>query len=272
MNEIHQIYCTHCTHGTSALERREGEGWPRRMLGYSARRARSKRRPCGGITGSWSADIYYYLPGDTPAEEKLLLTADTAPRRLVYLPAAGGLRLLRGQVCYRPIRHGRSTRLVFRPCALRRPPRGVGLGPPRDCLRLWRVRGWVEEDSPHLPFLLPTLSGIDEVLEGPPRCHRRPHAAGVFSRRRPADSYFDDPAQVIPPRWRGQGPARTAGAGVRAAVLDGACWKATGPGGQSLLLIVEPELATLLFYARAASAARPAMGRGDQFFHLRAQS
>ena len=44
--------------------------------------------------------VYYHLPPDTPDARKLELCDASAPRRLFYVPSAGGLQVC-GQVCYR---------------------------------------------------------------------------------------------------------------------------------------------------------------------------
>ncbi len=97
MSAIHQIYCTHCTHGSSALERREGE-LAHRMLGYSARAGSLELRELRQYYRQIERYAHYYLPRDTPGEEKLRLRAATAPRRLAYHPSAGGLQAI-AQVC-----------------------------------------------------------------------------------------------------------------------------------------------------------------------------
>ena len=99
MSTIRQMYCTHCTHGTSALERREGE-LAQRIFGYTVRAGSQEAGELRKTYRQVEPYIYYYLPRDTPSEEKLRLSAGTAPRRLFFTPSAGGLQLV-GQVCYR---------------------------------------------------------------------------------------------------------------------------------------------------------------------------
>ena len=99
MNKIHQIYCTHCTHGNSALQRQQGE-LADRVLGYSARAGSPNAARLRQYYQQIERYVYYYLPRDTPSDEKLNLVASTAPRRLLYLPSAGGIRMV-AQVCYR---------------------------------------------------------------------------------------------------------------------------------------------------------------------------
>jgi len=97
---IHQLIATHCTYGTSALERRKGEDADR-VLGYSVRASPLE----GGALAGWYRKIerllYYYLPRDAAAEAKRQLTAASAPKRLIYVPAIDDLEVL-VQVCYRP--------------------------------------------------------------------------------------------------------------------------------------------------------------------------
>lgn len=138
MSGIHQIYCTHCTHGSSALERREGE-LAHRMLGYSARAGSVDAAELRRYYRQIDRYTYYYLPRDTPGEEKLRLTAATAPRRLIYLPSIGGLQIV-GQVVYRQMdTEGRPgsyfAHVLFRDEQQQKTP-----WPVLDCLKLWAAR------------------------------------------------------------------------------------------------------------------------------------
>src|SRR4051812_39320663 len=100
MPPLHQIYGTHCTYGTSAIERRTGD-MAERVLGYSARASSFERiselRPCYRAIERFT---YFYLPTDVPPEKKADFTASNAPRRLVYQPAISGLRMV-AQICFR---------------------------------------------------------------------------------------------------------------------------------------------------------------------------
>ena len=243
MSMIHQIYCTHCTHGSSALERREGE-LRDRMLGYSARAGSLEARDLRRYYRQIERYVSYYLPRDTPSEEKLRLTASSAPRRLVYHPSAGGLSVI-GQVCYRQTdTEGRPgsyfAHVLFREEKGTEPPWSQ-----LDCLKLWGATGWVEEDSPQIPFLLQPLDSLDQMLE-----RRRPavddHVFLSFLRT-PADGSFDDPAGVIPERWRRMDAARRCGLFVEA--FRGFLFlENTGARRESLLLAIEPSAAALVFY------------------------
>jgi hypothetical protein len=220
------------------LERREGE-LAHRTLGYSVRAGSldaSELRKCYRQIERY---VYYYLPRDTPGEEKLCRTAATAPRRLVYLP--GDELQIAGQVCYRPTDSEGRPGSYFAHVLFRDAHYGGPAWSAVDCLRLWHAAGWVEEDTPRHAFRLPPLSTLDALLKG-----ERPaiddHVLWSFVAT-PANGTFDDPRGVIPTRWRGQDPA------VRRALLADALDSLLEIGGaERLLLVVEPELAALVFY------------------------
>lgn len=241
MSTIHQIYCTHCTHGNSALERRQGE-LADRTLGYSARAGSMEPNLLRRYYRQIERYTYYYLPRDTPGEEKLRLTAATAPRRLIYLPASSGLQMV-GQVCYRQTdSQGRPgsyfAHVLFGDETDRQTPWSA-----LDGLKLWSASGWVREDSPDIPFLLRSLGSPDEVLDAAPPAVDDDVLVSFLTA--PAGGTFHDPGGVIPQRWRLHEPSR------RRALLVEALGGLLEVGGRqrgSLLLVVEPEMAALLFY------------------------
>src|SRR4051812_41849972 len=100
MAQLHQIYGTHCTYSTSAIEKRTGE-MADRVLGYSARASSiDKVSELRQFYRAIERFTYYYLPTDVPPEKKAVFTASSAPRRLVYHPATSGLRMA-AHICYR---------------------------------------------------------------------------------------------------------------------------------------------------------------------------
>lgn len=159
---IHQIYGTHCTYGTSAIDRREGEA-ARGVLGYSAR--------AGSLGGSQLRDhylavkrfLYYYLPADAPADLVLKLTQETAPRRLFYCPSTPGLRVF-GQICFRekdahPVHPSPGSYFGHVLLADEKTASWDIL----DCLRLWNAPGWRTEDGPNIPPQLPWFDRFDDL-------------------------------------------------------------------------------------------------------------
>ena len=99
MGPIHQLYCTHCTCGTSALEQDKG-AMADQVVGYSVRASSLEGDRLRECYRQIESLLYYYLPRDCPAEAKLQHTASSAPKRLVYVPSSDGWEILL-QVCYR---------------------------------------------------------------------------------------------------------------------------------------------------------------------------
>lgn len=244
MSTIHQIYCTHCTHGSSALERREGD-LASRMLGYSARAGSLDAHELRRFYRQVERYLYYYLPRDTPAEDKLRLAAATAPRRLIYLPSTNGLQMV-GQICYRPTDTEGRPGSYFAHVLFREEKEGQRAWSVLDALRLWQAPGWVLEDSPQIPFRLSPLKSPADLLAS-----RRPAIDdGVFLSflTAPAHGSFDDPVGVIPARWRHMDPGVRAAAftDVLAGFLD-----VPASRRESLLLVAEPSVAALVYYGIA---------------------
>jgi len=241
MSVIHQIYCTHCTHGSSALEQHRGE-LAHRMLGYSARAGSLEGGQLRAVYRQIERYIYYYLPRDTPGEEKLRLAASSAPRRMIYLPSTARLQMA-AQVCYRQTDTEGRPGSYFAHVLFRSETNDRRQWSGLDCLKLWQARGWVQDDSPDIPFLLPPLGSLAEML-GTVRPAIDDQVLLSFLRA-PAGGPFDDPGGVIPQRWRNTDPAR------RSELLADSLGRLLeiDPGRrESLLLVVEPSMSALLFY------------------------
>lgn len=232
------MYCTHCTHGSSALERRQGE-LAGRMLGYSVRASSLEGNALRQVYRQVERYVSYHLPKDTPGEQKLQLTASTAPKRLIFIPAAGTWQVI-GQVCYRQRdTEGRPgsyfAHLLCRETAEENEPWTL-----LDALRLWRAPRWVTEDSQDHPFVLPPLDGLESMHSD------RPAQVGdnaLLAFLRGDDRSF---GSGLPDRWRDLTPARRMQ--VLQNTLDGLLTVGT-TRRQALLVAVEPEVAALLFYA-----------------------
>lgn len=244
MSAIHQIYCTHCTYGNSALERREGD-LAGRMLGYSARAGSVDAHELRRFYRQVERYLYYYLPRDTPAEDKLRLAAATAPQRLIYLPSTNGLQVV-GQVCYRATDTEGRPGSYFAHVLFHEEKDGPRAWSVLDALRLWQAPGWVLEDSPGIAFQLPALKSVADMLGG-----QRPAIDdGVLLSflTVAASGAFDDPAGVIPARWRQMDLARrtTLFTEVLVGFLD-----IHAARRESLLLVAEPSVAALMYYGIA---------------------
>ncbi len=232
------MYCTHCTHGSSALERRQGE-LAARMLGYSVRASSLEGDALKQVHRQVERYVSYHLPKDTPGEQKLQLTASTAPQRLIFIPAAGTWQVI-GQVCYRQRdTEGRPgsyfAHLLCRETDSKNEPWTL-----LDALRLWQAPQWVTEDSPDHPFVLPSLESLDS-LHTDKSTHVGDRALLAFLRG--DDRSF---GSRLPDRWRDLTPARRTE--ILQRTLDGLLTVGT-TRRQALLVAVEPEVAALLFYA-----------------------
>lgn len=242
MSTIHQMYCTHCTHGSSALEQRDGE-LAERTFGYSVR------------AGSLDSDnlrrryqqveplVYYYLPSDTPDDQKLDLTAAAAPRRFFFLPSAEGMQIA-GQVCYRATDSEGRPGSYFAHLVFQDEEGLASRWSPTEILRLWGATGWMAQDGAEIPFKLEPLLAISELIAGASPVIDDPVLLSFL--REPADAPgFADPAEIIPERWRAMEPAirRDWFLRIFSAFLQGAT-----SDRRPLVVVVEPSVAALTFY------------------------
>jgi len=244
MSVVHQLYFTHCTYGTSALERRHGEA-AAEVAGYDVRASSLRGEELRKKYRQIQPFLIYGLPQFTPGEEKSRLDAATAPRRLFYYPSINGLRIV-GQFCYRQTDASPQ----------RRPDSKFGHvlfsdpgGEPWSvltCLGLWEAP-WVDADSPAHPFDLPQLSGPGDLLD------RTAPAIDDWVLRSflttPQGGTFLDPRDVIPARWKNKPPAQRVEllTSILQAYLNVACEERR----EGVLLVAEPGLAALLFYGVA---------------------
>jgi hypothetical protein len=208
------------------------------MLGYSVR--------AGSLDGETLRQAYrqverhvsYHLPHDTPGEEKLRLTAVSAPRRLIFIPAAGTWQVI-GQVCYRQRDTEGRPGSYFAHLLFREVVEGNESWTLIDALRLWKAPGWIVEDSPDHPFVLPAIPDLDSMLAG--------ESAQIDDRALLAFLRGDDRSlgDRLPERWRDLLPAK------RVEILQNMVGSLTAIGTarrQTLLVAVEPDVAALLFY------------------------
>lgn len=237
MNPIQQLYCTHCTHGSSALEQRQGE-LAARMLGYSVRAGSLEGEPLRQLYRQIERYVSYHLPRDTPSEEKLQLTAASAPHRLIFIPAAGAWQVI-GQVCYRQRDTEGRPGSYFAHLLCREAGPNDQRWTLLDALRLWNAPGWTIEDADDHPFLLPQVPDLDSMLgDASPRIGDRALMEFLQGDDRSVGAR-------LPDRWRDLVPARRIE--ILKKMLDSLLTIGT-TRRQTLLVAVEPEAAAMLFY------------------------
>lgn len=242
---IEQVYCTHCTYGTSALEQREGE-LADRVLGYSARAGSLDRNELRNDYRAIERFLYYYLPSDTPPEDKQRLDAAAAPRRLFFCPAMGKLQMV-GQVAYR--QYDTAGRLGSYFAHVLFGEHTQGNWSVADCLRLWQAP-WVEEDSAEHSYKLPPLERLDDLWRGKTPLVSDDAVLDFLQTLSPSfsDGLGRPPHERIDARWQSV-PAQQ-----RIDLLVNTLQGLLNLGQQrreNILLVVEPGIAALVFYAVA---------------------
>jgi hypothetical protein len=239
MPRIDQIYCTHCTYGSSALERRQGE-LAHRPLGYSARAASIERGELRNVYRQIERYLYYYLYSDAPPDYREKVDPEEAPRRLVYVPLGNGLQML-AQICYRKTDTAGRLGSYFGHVLLNNSKQEQSWSP-LDGLRLWAASGWKKEETQDITHHLNSLHDLVE-LDG-----RRAMAvsdAVLRSFLTAENGRCEDPHGIIPDRWK-KAPAEKRQQLLKD-LLHG--FLEMDPARrESLLLVAEPEFAALLFY------------------------
>ena len=256
MREIEQIYATHCTYHSSALERRDGDT---RVLGYSARASTLSREELRRRYRSIERFLYYYLPPDVPVDQKPNLTPQGdfkdggAPQRLFFCPSLAGVQVL-GQVSYRARDCAQRVGSYFAhvltsEIAPQEAPWSI-----LECLQLWGASGWMNADDERFPWELPNRLQQLADLRAPVSPPGPPSPALVDDHvlfsflNTPAGNFQAPVPKLIPPRWR-QMEAAQRQAFFRQA-LAGYLQAAAQPR-DTLLLLVEPEVSVIFFYGIA---------------------
>ena len=254
---IHQLYCTHCTYGTSALHRHTGN-IKDQPFEYSTR--------AGSIEQSESHQrfqqfekLYFRglpLPSDTPTERRQNLTAASSPwRRLVAAGIPEGSLL--AHVAYRATDTSKPPRTgsYFAHLLLHNPvePTTERRWSLTDALQMWGAEFWVVEDGDDLQHELKTVSDLRQL----PGFGKVINDGALLSfLTTPQDGVFNDgPASpsseelslacAIPQRWR-QRPVED-----RLALFTSLIQSVLNLNlnrRERLSLAIEPSLAALLFY------------------------
>ncbi|MDO4550563.1 MAG: hypothetical protein Q4C96_04860 [Planctomycetia bacterium] len=238
-----QFYLTHCTYATSALERRRDE-MAAHPLGYSVRSGSLKGNQLRNAFRRMERYVYYYLPMNTPAQEKEYATAHTAPARLFYLPAADGNRMM-GQIVYREKDTAGRTGSYFGHVLLA-PRKSIENETNQEILeilQMWGVGGWETQDGEHLPHeLLPITSLTDLTGQTKPLLDDALLVSFLTSEQ---ESTFHDPENIIPGRWKKMSLRRRQILFKNALV---GLLSVLEKQGTSLILYTEPVMAALIFY------------------------
>jgi hypothetical protein len=246
MSIIHQLYATHCTYGTSAIERRTTGDSRDRVLGYSARASSFSESGLRQHFRTIERLLYYYLPKETPAAKKESLTPETAPHRLFFSPALSGLQAL-GCISYRPTDCAGRVGSYFAHVLIAETAEQDQPWDIIECLQRWNSPGWVQEDSASLPYDLPALPTLSALCGStPPAVDERLLWSFLNT---PPDRAFDArDSALIPARWRAM-PIADRRHYFRTALMG--YLEISAQPRESLLLLIEPQMAILFFYGIA---------------------
>lgn len=253
MSAMQQIYATHCTFGTSAIERREGE-MSERVLGYSARSSSFSQADLRKHFRTFERYLSYNLWSDSPAELRTTLVAATAPKRMVFMPSVSGFQML-GQVAYRTWdTTGKRAGSYFAHLLVAERAKDEAPWSILDCLRLWGAPGWQVEDSPTFAYDLPPLANLQGLWTAPPeRAFEDPFEPVIgddfLLRFLTQDDLAAGPGgNFLPTRWVAM-PAQRRFELFRQALRG--YLHIAAQGRDNAVLVAEPEVAALFFYGIA---------------------
>lgn len=244
MATVQQIYHTHCTCRTSALEQRDSDD----VCGYSVRAASLSGAELGKLVDEVIDPLLarkFELPSDAPREQMAMRNAGNTQARMFYYPRRGRSSVL-GLVSYR------TFDVVERPGSyfahfLVWPSDASGSDWDACCsLRLWDARGWQKEEPSYDDW--PPQKGLPPL--NLPHGLRQGEAYAVDDDvllsflTTEAHGRFVDPGGVIPNMCREAPPE--ARQELLRLLLRG--FLELDRPQESLLLVADPELASLLFY------------------------
>lgn len=259
---IHQLYCTHCTHGTSYLHQRTTGAVKDQSFEYSARAGSMAREKSHDFFRQIEPYLYYHLPGDLPGDQVLNHDAGSTAdwRRFVYLPSVGGMQIL-AWISYRTTDTQGRPGSYFAHVLLSERPNGEPVWSAADALRLWGSQNWVVRDADFPNLELKTVRSLDEFRTSGPRTVRMIDDQVLLSfLAAPAGAPFDDPGQLIPSRWKQKSPTER-----RELLIDTlqGFLELNFERRQTMLLAIEPCLSALIFYGVARLL--PKTGIGEKF-------
>ena len=242
---IDHLLCTHCTYGSSRLAEARTDEEKARVLGYSVRE--SSIADSARLREAFRAVerlLSYELPAGTPAEMKRKHSADSAPKRYVFMPEMNGQQIL-AHVAYRP--EDTAGRLGSYFAHLLCEPTTKPWSP-LTCLKAWGLSdpagtaGWCGQDRAEFQPLMP----IETIDAWASTAGGWVNDKAVVRFLKHGDVGADSHGQPrIPSRWSTavKGPQRLALLKqIVQAVLD----QKTSP---AVILVAEQNVAAILFYA-----------------------
>ena len=255
---IHQLYCTHCTYGTSALHRHTGNVRTQ-PFEYSTRKGSVEQSLSHQTFQRIEKQFFRGIPlaGDAPVEVRRRDANDAPWRRLVYSPSVDGMRML-ANVCYRSTDTAGRLGSYFAHVLYEEHSSNPAPWNPVDCLKLWGASFWetadtdvsdVSAEALEKSFVLKKLDGLtqpgygavinDEVL-------RKFLEAPADETAPDSDrSGMNNALIVFPTRWR----RKTADERSRLLTnLLHAVLELDLESQERLTIAVEPGVAALLFY------------------------
>jgi hypothetical protein len=259
MAVIHRLLCTHCTFGSSELEPNTAEN-AAKVLGYSVRRSSLPEPDRGLLRTAFRAVerlLSYELPQDTPPAKKESLEAETAPRRLVFLPNLAGWQVA-AHVAYRTRdTHGRIGS-YFADVLASKLDRDSRPWSPLEVLQLWATthggslsaRWWCDSeealaarDSDGRWKPADTASPTESRDTDPPLIDDA--LLHQFLKLEPGETVAD-PGAIVPPRWWSMASEQRRE--LLAALLNATIQSRRNGGKESMVIAAEPSVAALLFY------------------------
>jgi hypothetical protein len=264
MTAIHRLLCTHCTFGSSELESNSAEN-AGKVLGYSVRKSSLPDAERGQLRQVFRAVerlLSYGLPKDATAAHKETLSADTAPRRLIFFPNLGGWQVA-AQVSYRTFDTSQPPRpgSYFADLIVAKAPDPRSRDPepawsPCDVLQLWAVGHdrktvagsdwWIssedelaaaESDGPWKPLAPTSVAAVREPR--PPLIDD-----AVAHRFLSSDGMAADP--LVPARWWAMPAERRRE--LVAHMLQATILGPARGGRETVTIAAEPSVAAILFY------------------------
>ncbi|MDA1015200.1 MAG: hypothetical protein O3A00_12195 [Planctomycetota bacterium] len=254
---IHQLYCTHCTYGSSYLHQRDGEV-KNQAFEYSTRAGSVKREECHDVFRRFESYLYYHQPADTTPDKLLKHTAFDSPLRMVFFPHIQDKQVLM-QVCYRQTDTQGRPGSYFAHLLVSEAGDEIRQLNAADCLKTWGTANWVLQDNPDFPFQLPGFKSLDDFCGGRPAAVSDKLLTSFLTADPAQGESFADPAQIIPERWNATTP--TERQELMVDVLQ-SFLQLDLAKRQTVLVGAEPSLAALLFYGVARLL--PTRGVGQQ--------